>query len=306
MKLLRVLDLFSGMGGLSYGFKREGFDVTGVDKFVHVEKTYRALVGSEFIRMDLEESSVTGDYDIIVGGPPCRPWSPVNLARRGSSHRDYGLVGRFFDHVLVIEPQVFVMENVPFLLGDEEFSRQLSRATSAGYSVDYALIRYSDYGASTARRRLIVVGIRDGSASELINRLRNPSVRTKTVRNAIYGLRELEKGEKKDHVWPELRTIWKYRSKYLTGKFGWRILRWDEPAPSFGNVMKTYTLHPDSNLDTGIYRVVSVLEVSRIMGFNHGFHFPEDVGMGHRYQMLADSVSPAFSASLASIIKEFL
>jgi DNA (cytosine-5)-methyltransferase 1 len=306
VKLLRVLDLFSGMGGLSYGFKREGFDVTGVDKFVHVEKTYRALVGSEFIRMDLEEFSVMGDYDVIVGGPPCRPWSPVNLARRGSSHRDYGLVWRFFDHALAIEPQVFVMENVPFLRGDKEFSRQLVRATSAGYSVDHALIRYSDYGASTARRRLIVVGIRNGSASEFINRLRSRAVRMKTVRNAIYGLRELERGEKKDHVWPELRTIWKYRSKYLTGKFGWRILRWDEPAPSFGNVMKTYTLHPDSDLDAGTYRVVSVLEVSRIMGFNHGFHFPDDVGVEHRYQMLADSVSPVFSASLASTIKGFV
>jgi DNA (cytosine-5)-methyltransferase 1 len=306
VKLLRVLDLFSGMGGLSYGFKVEGFDVTGVDKFAHVEKTYRALVGSEFIRMDLEKSSVMGDYDVIVGGPPCRPWSPVNLARRGATHRDYGLVGRFFDHILTIEPQVFVMENVPFLVRDPEFSRQLDRATSAGYSVDHALVRYSDYGASTRRNRLIVVGLRNGSASELLDQLRSLTVKTKTVRNAIYGLRELEKGEKKDHVWPEFRTIWKYRSKYLTGKFGWRILKWDEPAPSFGNVMKTYTLHPDSDLDAGTYRVVSVLEVSHIMGFNHGFHFPDDVGMGHRYQMLADSVSPVFSASLASIIKGFL
>jgi DNA (cytosine-5)-methyltransferase 1 len=306
VKPLRVLDLFSGMGGLSYGFKGDDYDVTGVDTFSYVEGTYRTLVGSEFIRMDLRESSVDGEYDIIVGGPPCRPWSTINLSRRGSNHRDYDLVGRFFDHVISIGPRAFVMENVPLLEGDPEFHRQLGRATSAGYSVDYSIVRYSDYGASTGRRRLIIVGLRKGSASNLIEHLHHREEKAATVRDAIYRLRRKEKGKIPDHVWPEFRTINRYRSKYLTGKFGWRVLKWDEPAPSFGNVMKTYTLHPDSDLDAGTYRVVSVLEVSRIMGFNHGFHFPEDVGIGHRYQMLADSVSPVFSAVLASLIRDFV
>jgi DNA (cytosine-5)-methyltransferase 1 len=302
----RIIDLFSGMGGLSFGFKAAGFDVTGVDKFQHVEKTYRALAGSEFIWTDLETSTVGGDYDVIVGGPPCRPWSSVNQSRRGSNHRDYGLVARFFDHVLSMGPQVFIMENVPPLRRDQEFSYQLRRAVSAGYSVGFQIFRYSDFGASTSRRRLITVGLRDGDAGEFLERVQERRRDARTVRDAIYRFRNTEKGARRDHVWPELRTVLKYRSKYQTGKFGWRILKWDEPAPSFGNVMKTYTLHPDSDLDAGTYRVVSVLEVSRIMGFNHGFQFPEDVGIGKRYQMLADSVSPQFSRILALTASRFL
>ncbi len=83
-------------------------------------------------------------------------------------------------------------------------------------------------------------------------------------------------------------------------------MRWDEPAPSFGNVMKTYVLHPDSDLEIGRYRPVSVLEVSRIMGFNHGLTFPQGLGMTSRYQMLADSVSPIFSSVLARVISSWL
>ena len=47
-----------------------------------------------------------------------------------------------------------------------------------------------------------------------------------------------------DHEWPQLRTIDKYRSYYESGKYGWSKLKYDEYAPSFGNVMKTYILHP--------------------------------------------------------------
>ena len=99
---------------------------------------------------------------------------------------------------------------------------------------------------------------------------------------------------------------YKYAEKYRTGMYGWRILNWDEPAPSFGNVMKTYILPPQSDpLDPNV-RVLSVLEVSRIMGFNHGFHFPSGMGVGERYQMLVDSVSPVFSEVLAAHVMNYL
>ena len=84
------------------------------------------------------------------------------------------------------------------------------------------------------------------------------------------------------------------------------MLDWNKPAPSFGNVMKTYILHPDSNPELPTARVVSVFEVSRIMGFNHGFEFPSNFGMGERYQMLVDSVSPIFSNVLAKQTQQYL
>lgn len=305
--MYKVLDLFSGMGGFSSGFVHGGFDVTGVDISEKVGKAYETFARSKFLKIDLKRESITGEFEVIIGGPPCRPWSAVNQSdRRGETHRDFSLLGRFFDHVLAVRPRLFILENVPLLRNDPEFSTQLHRTEGADYSVSHRIFRYSDFGSATSRRRLIVVGVINGSAEEFLYELdrfkRNPL----DVRSAISEYRYACKNCFPDHVWPDLKTVERYREKYDSGRFGWRILEWDKPAPSFGNVMKTYILHPDSDLDSDEYRPVSVLEVSRIMGFNHGFSFPEGLGMGIRYQMLVDSVSPVFSAVLAQAVLKWL
>jgi DNA (cytosine-5)-methyltransferase 1 len=82
----------------------------------------------------------------------------------------------------------------------------------------------------------------------------------------------VEKGCYPDHVWPNLKTIDKYAENYRTNKFGWYVLNWSEPAPSFGNVMKTYILHPDS-LNGKPSRVISVREALLVMGFNENTRF---------------------------------
>jgi hypothetical protein len=69
--------------------------------------------------------------------------------------------------------------------------------------------------------------------------------------------------------------------------------------------MKTYILHPDS-FNGGITRVISVREAYRILGFKKGFKLPKDRGLGIKYQMAADSVSPYFSYYAGKIAKKIL
>lgn len=295
----RVLDLFSGIGGLSYGFSKNGFHVTGADKSVRAGLVYREFASPNFIQADLGTELISGDYDVVVGGPPCRPWSSVNLSKRSEIHRDYHLVEKFVKHVMGIKPRVFIMENVPALHSDRGFGIQMDKVSKMGYSVATTFVKYSEYGAPTSRRRLIAVGLLDGSADMFIEGLKSYTKPPKLLKDTIKEFRYNEMGSPVDHVWPNLKTISKYVEKYKTGKYGWRILNWDSPAPSFGNVMKTYILPPDSDPMSRDARVVSVLEVSRIMGFNHGFTFPEGMHVGERYQMLVDSVSPVFSDILA-------
>lgn len=299
MERVRVLDLFSGIGGLSLGFAQNGFNVLGVDRSENAGKIYRNYVSKNFIRADLSVYDIDGDYDIVVGGPPCRPWSSVNLSKRAIRHRDYHLIERFADHVRKLGPKMFILENVPALRNDHSFVKQMKILSGMGYQVGTSIVRYSDYGASTSRRRLLAVGTKFASGENFIEELQKYRKPPKLLKDTIKEFRFNERGSPEDHIWPELRTISRYAEKYRTGKYGWKILEWNSPAPSFGNVMKTYILPPESDPADPDTRVVSVLEVSRIMGFNHGFKFPEGFGIGERYQMLVDSVSPVFSEVLA-------
>ncbi|MHB8360033.1 MAG: DNA cytosine methyltransferase, partial [Thermoplasmataceae archaeon] len=267
----KVLDLFSGIGGLSHGFSNNGFNVTGVDRSERTGLVYQIFASPNFIHADLGYELISGEYDVVVGGPPCRPWSPVNLYRRSEVHRDYRLVERFVKHVENIRPRVFIMENVPALRSDKGFGIQMDRISKLGYSVETTFVKYSDYGAPTSRKRLIAVGLLDGPADQFVDGLKKFTKPPKLLKDTIGEYRYNEMGNPEDHVWPNLKTISKYAEKYRTGKYGWRILDWNSPAPSFGNVMKTYILPPDSDPMSPDARVVSVLEVSRIMGFNHGF-----------------------------------
>lgn len=170
-------------------------------------------------------------------------------------------------------------------------------------------MKYSDYGAATSRSRLILFGTRTGDASAFFEGLNTHHMREPaTVREAIWDLRHADADSVSDHQWPVLNTIDKYRERYRTGQFGWYRLDWDELAPSFGNVMKTYTLHPSSwrGNPPSDPRVISVREALSLMGFPKSYSFPPGMGMGRRYQMVVDSVSPLFSHAAANVISSLL
>lgn len=72
---MKVLDIFCGVGGLTHGFKEADFEITGVDISESAGRTFELNNESEFIQADLSEVLIQGDYDIVIGGPPCKPWS---------------------------------------------------------------------------------------------------------------------------------------------------------------------------------------------------------------------------------------
>ena len=307
--MVSVLDLFCGAGGLSLGFKKAGFDITGADKSVKAGETYENNDIGNFRHVDLSKDLIKGDFDVIVGGPPCKPWSSVNLTRRKKRHKDYMLLSRFFNHVEENVPKAFMFENVPTIKNDIELNLQLNKLEkSFGYTVKKQIVSYYDYNACTMRRRLIAFGLHDADSNPFFGYLEEKYKRIdkkSNVKSAIGYLRDAKEGCEADHEWPQLKTIYRYMNYYKTGKFGWYILRWNKPAPSFGNIMKTYILHPDS-LRRKEKRVISVKEALLIMGFPKNFHFKEGEGLGIRYQMVVDSVSPVFSYAAARCIKNIL
>ena len=298
-----TLDLFCGAGGLAMGFAQSGYQVTGVDYLEIVPKIFRLNSLGEARQVNLYSRSVNGGYDLVMGGPPCRPWSPINVIRRRNAHHNFRLLARFVSHVVLNRPRAFLLENVPPARSD--VMRVAGGLVRYGYDLAHRVVQYSDYGAPTSRRRLILFGARRSDASgffEELDRHRRPAA---TVRDAIGDLKQAEWGSIPDHVYPNFQTIENYMDHYETGKYGWYRLSWDRPAPSFGNVVKTYTLHP-SSWDNAPPRVISIREALSLMGFHRSYTFPPGMGMGRRYQMVADTVSPVFARAAARAVDQVL
>lgn len=306
--MLKVLDLFCGMGGFSYGLSIAGYKITGVDINNWVEKIFeRNNIGKAIIK-DLKNDFVSEENpDIIVGGSPCKPWSTLNVKKRGSSHEDFVLMEKYFLHVLEIKPAIFVFENVVPVRKDETLRKFIRKLGAHGYSIYETKIKYSDFGAAIARERYFAFGFyKDESARKQFEKLLIGSKNSpKTVKDAIEKYKNKKEKEVPDHEWPSLKTIDKYLDKYKTGKFGWYILDWNKPSPSFGNIMKTYILHPGFN-NGGPRRTISIREAEAIFGFKDDFAFPEGMGKGMRYQMIADAVSPDFSYLIGKLFKAIL
>jgi len=308
-----VLDLFCGMGGLALGFARNGFAVTGYDIHPRVAEIFEMNRIGRARVADLSKDPISPEdrnVPLVIGGPPCRPWSKLNLRRRGTRHPDYNLLRSFAGIVESIRPEAFLMENVPLLSRDPALKDCLQTLVDT-YEMEHSIVCYADYGAATARRRLILAGFRrnrsSGRARQFFERLKDFRRPPRSVRSALEDLAGINSESDPDHVWFNFQTIDRYQEKYRSGKYGWYQLCPDRPAPSFGNIGKTYILHPFAGNGHGVpLRVLSVREAMTIMGFPRDFRFPPGMSKTLRYQMVADAVSPVFAAVCARVMRELL
>ena len=170
---LRGIDLFCGAGGLSLGLARAGVEIVcAVDNWSVATKTYSANFDHPTLTADisnltaagiLDFSGVLGRVDVVVGGPPCQGFSVQRIGSDLDARNN--LVLEFARLVLELSPRMFLMENVPGLLGKrgsplaKAFQRTLS---TSGYQVRSMLLNACDYGVPQSRRRVLFYGWRDG------------------------------------------------------------------------------------------------------------------------------------------------
>ena len=169
---LKVIDLFSGVGGLSYGFAHDdNFEIIAANEILpNMAKAYSlnhptAKVYTEDIK-DFNAAKIEKDLnikpseiDIIVGGPPCQAYSTVGKRLiddpRGKLFQEYYRVLKEFN------PKLFLFENVRGLLsmqGGELLKTIISLFESLGYKVQYKLLNAADYGAPQIRERVVIIG----------------------------------------------------------------------------------------------------------------------------------------------------
>lgn len=204
MKKLNLLELFSGVGGLSLGFEQTGyFNLVGAlelepsiaDSYAKNNPNTKVFVG-DICKLDIKEiaNSLGQPIDIIVGGPPCQGFSTRGKCLGKDDERNY-LFKEFFKYTAFFKPKYFVIENVAALLGTADgyfLNLILKEAKKQGYTVDYGILDARYFGVPQTRRRAVFIGSRNGKA-------KIPQMDTKqkivSVWDAISDLAYLESGE---------------------------------------------------------------------------------------------------------------
>lgn len=167
--MFRVLDLFCGCGGMSWGLQKAGMEiVAGIDIDAIALKTFRlnhpSAIGScvdisttspsaWFNKIGLDIHSI----DCVVGGPPCQGFSKnVPRSQRTWDDERNLLVKVFLDFIRLIRPKIVIMENVAEMINGfgRKFTDEIrSILIELGYSVDVQRLNAADYGVPQVRRR---------------------------------------------------------------------------------------------------------------------------------------------------------
>lgn len=153
-----VLDLFAGCGGLALGFEARGFETLGFEMDQDACATYNQNLSGSCINTTLSPDYEFPRAEVVIGGPPCQPFSVGGLQLGLHDSRDGFPI--FISAVRQAQPQVWLFENVRGLLYRNKwyFDQVVEELENLGYAVSFELLNAVDYGVPQNRERVICVG----------------------------------------------------------------------------------------------------------------------------------------------------
>lgn len=171
MSKYNVVDLFSGVGGLSYGFSKiPEFNILAANEIEKEISIAYSLNHPNVAMLNCDINQLTEEklqevlkgkrVDLIVGGPPCQSYS--TLGKRQMDERA-NLFMQYKRILTILNPKAFVFENVSGILSMDKgrlFERVKSEFESLGYQLKYKLLDAVDYGVPQHRERVILVGFK--------------------------------------------------------------------------------------------------------------------------------------------------
>lgn len=170
--MLKTIDLFSGVGGMSHGFEMAGFQsLLAVEKDPNIAKTYQLnfphskVLNEDVTNLKISEvfANMVGTIDVVFGGPPCQGFSQKGKRLSLDDERNY-LFKYFLNVVEYTHPKAFVIENVPNLLTTSDsyfFNLIKDDCEKMGYTINAQILDASDFGVPQQRKRAFIVGIKN-------------------------------------------------------------------------------------------------------------------------------------------------
>lgn len=348
--MLKVISLFSGIGGLDFGFEEAGFETRvalELDRFACrtmrlnrpgwevIEGDVNLVTSSDIL---LRAGLGVGEADMLIGGPPCQPFSKSSYWVRGDSLRlDDPRADTLAGYLRILrdtQPRAFLLENVGGLAfeGKDEGLRlllngiqQVNETAGTNYQPTWKVIRCAEYGVPQIRERVFIIGSRDGrkfhfpetthtDAAAAGNDLFAPTLEPfRTAWDAIGDLAEPNdlEGLRIGGKWGDLLPSIPEGNNYLWHTprgggmplFGWRTRYWSFLL-KLSKRLPSWTVQAQPGSAIGPFhwnnRKLTFAELCRIQTFPDGLTV--DTGRTEMQRMLGNAVPSLIAETLARAI----
>lgn len=182
-----AIELCAGLGGIGIGLRALGYHVaraydswqTAVDVYNHnfpgeVAVTCNVLSeeGRQLIAADRRR---IGAIDLLAAGPPCKGFSQIRNGHHDGRNGHNRVLASMPDYIDLLKPRMFLIENVPELIrhrGGKTLASVIARLERPGkklkYRVEHKIYDAAEFGTPQARRRILILGVREGSGKEAL------------------------------------------------------------------------------------------------------------------------------------------
>jgi DNA (cytosine-5)-methyltransferase 1 len=293
----KVIDLFSGCGGLTLGFQNAGFEVVAAaDNWQPAVNVYKLNFDHDMLDLDLGDvkKSVAAlkkyKADIVVGGPPCQDFSQAGKRNENGGRGD--LTVSFAEIIEGLKPKVFVMENVDMLTKSSQYKKAMKVFKRAGYGITEKLLDASFCGVPQKRKRHFVIGILKGKDNEVLDLIE------KNLLSEPMSIR--------DYLGNSLGLESYYRHPRNYNRRG--VFSIDEPSPTVRGVNrpipKGYKPHKNDAAPISKVRPLTTIERSYIQTFPKNFVWSG--GKSDLEQLIGNAVPVKLAEYVASCLAEHL
>jgi DNA (cytosine-5)-methyltransferase 1 len=310
---IKVVDLFSGAGGLTTGFHGSPFKVLfGIEHDKYAAQTYSANFKHPMLNKDIREVNADellntyGSADIVIGGPPCQGFSMAG--KRDTKDPRNSLFMDYLRFVKTFNPKYFVMENVPGILtmktadGEQVVNIIQAEVQKLGYNLKWKILLACDFGVPQKRRRVIFLGWR----SDVIEPTHPEPTHTKDtyvcMRDILLPREEV--GAKYYHSDKMIDGFIARKAKNKTnGKgFGAQFVKNDEPCYTIS--ARYYKDGSDAlvKYSEREIRRLTEKEAARVQSFPDSFVFP--VSSVQTYKQIGNAVACRLASAISgSLLK---
>ncbi len=311
--MLKIIDLFAGIGGIRLGFEQaindNNMDVKLKCVFTsEIEKyaveTYKANFNESNINGDITTipSEDIPDHDILLAGFPCQPFSQAG--KKLGFNETRGTLFFEIERILLDKkPKAFLLENVKHLKGHNKgntFKVILKHLKEAGYNVFYKVITAKDFGVPQNRSRIFLVGFRN---QNILYNFPEP-LGVKTRVGDILEPKVDDKYTISDKMWIG-HVNRKKKNKEKGYGFGYSIFNKDS---EYTNTI-TYRYYKDGaealiEQKGKNPRVLTPRECARLQGFSDSFKIP--VSDNRAYRLFGNSVAVPVIKAIATNMLYYL